>query len=171
MFVQVFIKGKDDIPSTNLGKRNFVNITAFILNIMVFIFACLLGTNWSGISILSAVGLFNEYIFLLLFGVLVFFHFQSNSSIAMLLKNLFCDFEESNDSIKGQLQAIFNTKRFVMGLCLIALIFMPNALFIILSNVISDSKGFNRRSASKPTTLLRTSSSNPFSKGNGGTNG
>ena len=52
----------------------------------------------------------------------------------MLLKNLFCDFEESNDSIKGQLQAIFNTKRFVMGLCLIALI------FIVVDFVISNSR-------------------------------
>ena len=134
-----FIKGKDDIPSTNLGKRIFVHITALIVNIIVFSLASVIGSFGSGISILSSIGLFNKYIFLLLFGVLVFFHFQSNSSIAMLLKNLFCDFEESNDSIKGQLQAIFNTKRFVMGLCLIALIFIPTALFSILSYVISDS--------------------------------
>jgi hypothetical protein len=133
-----FVKENSDIPTKESGKRIFTNIIVIAVNIIVYL-SLTLGSSSSGIVEFKAMGLNNKYIFLLFFGVIVFYHFQPNSSISMLIKNLFCDCKESIDSVKGQLKAINSTKRFIMGICLIAFIFIPTAIFSTLSYVISDS--------------------------------
>ena len=133
-----FVKENSDIPTKESGKRIFTNIIVIAVNIIVYLLA-LLGSSSSGMDEFKAMGFNNKYIFLLFFGVIVFYHFQPNSSISMLIKNLFCDCKESIDSVKGQLKAINSTKRFIMGICLIAFIFIPTAIFSTLSYVISDS--------------------------------
>ena len=134
-----FVKENSDIPTKESGKRIFTNIIVIAVNIIVYLLPLTLGSSSSGIVEFKAMGLNNKYIFLLFFGVIVFYHFQPNSSIFMLIKNLFCDCKESIDSVKGQLKAINSTKRFIMGICLIAFIFIPTAIFSTLSYVISDS--------------------------------
>ena len=128
-----FVKENSDIPTKESGKRIFTNSIVIAVNIIVYLLPL------SGIVEFKAMGFNNKYIFLLFFGVIVFYHFQPNSSISMLIKNLFCDCKESIDSVKGQLKAINSTKRFIMGICLIAFIFIPTAIFSTLSYVISDS--------------------------------
>ena len=134
-----FVKENSDIPTKESGKRIFTNIIVIAVNIIVYLLPLTLGSSSSGIVEFKAMGFNNKYIFLLFFGVIVFYHFQPNSSISMLIKNLFCDCKESIDSVKGQLKAINSTKRFIMGICLIAFIFIPTAIFSTLSYVISDS--------------------------------
>ena len=134
-----FVKENSDIPTKESGKRIFTNIIVIAVNIIVYLLPLTLGSSSSGIVEFKAMGFNNKYIFLLFFGVIVFYHFQPNSSIFMLIKNLFCDCKESIDSVKGQLKAINSTKRFIMGICLIAFIFIPTAIFSTLSYVISDS--------------------------------
>ena len=134
-----FVKENSDIPTKESGKRIFTNIIVIAVNIIVYLWPLTLGSSSSGIVEFKAMGFNNKYIFLLFFGVIVFYHFQPNSSISMLIKNLFCDCKESIDSVKGQLKAINSTKRFIMGICLIAFIFIPTAIFSTLSYVISDS--------------------------------
>ena len=134
-----FVKENSDIPTKESGKRIFTNIIVIAVNIIVYLWPLTFGSSSSGIVEFKAMGFNNKYIFLLFFGVIVFYHFQPNSSIFMLIKNLFCDCKESIDSVKGQLKAINSTKRFIMGICLIAFIFIPTAIFSTLSYVISDS--------------------------------
>ena len=134
-----FVKENSDIPTKESGKRIFTNIIVIAVNIIVYLLLLTLESSSSGIVEFKAMGFNNKYIFLLFFGVIVFYHFQPNSSIFMLIKNLFCDCKESIDSVKGQLKAINSTKRFIMGICLIAFIFIPTAIFSTLSYVISDS--------------------------------
>ena len=134
-----FVKENSDIPTKESGKRIFTNIIVIAVTIIVYLLPLTLGSSSSGIVEFKAMGFNNKYIFLLFFGVIVFYHFQPNSSISMLIKNLFCDCKESIDSVKGQLKAINSTKRFIMGICLIAFIFIPTAIFSTLSYVISDS--------------------------------
>lgn len=134
-----FVKENSDIPTKESGKRIFTNIIVIAVTIIVYLLPLTLESSSSGIVEFKAMGFNNKYIFLLFFGVIVFYHFQPNSSIFMLIKNLFCDCKESIDSVKGQLKAINSTKRFIMGICLIAFIFIPTAIFSTLSYVISDS--------------------------------
>ena len=134
-----FVKENSDIPTKESGKRIFTNIIVIAVTIIVYLLLLTLESSSSGIVEFKAMGFNNKYIFLLFFGVIVFYHFQPNSSISMLIKNLFCDCKESIDSVKGQLKAINSTKRFIMGICLIAFIFIPTAIFSTLSYVISDS--------------------------------
>ena len=134
-----FVKENSDIPTKESGKRIFTNIIVIAVTIIVYLLLLTLESSSSGIVEFKAMGFNNKYIFLLFFGVIVFYHFQPNSSIFMLIKNLFCDCKESIDSVKGQLKAINSTKRFIMGICLIAFIFIPTAIFSTLSYVISDS--------------------------------
>ena len=135
-----FVKENSDIPTKESGKRIFTNIIVIAVIIIVYLLPLTLGSSSSeSMLFFKAIGFNNKYIFLLFFGVIVFYHFQPNSSISMLIKNLFCDCKESIDSVKGQLKAINSTKRFIMGICLIAFIFIPTAIFSTLSYVISDS--------------------------------
>ena len=59
----------------------------------------------------------------------------------MLIKNLFCDCDEETDSIRGQLQAIIRTKRIIMCLCFIAIMFIPTSIFGGLTFHTEDSLG------------------------------
>ena len=57
----------------------------------------------------------------------------------MFIKNLFCDYKESTDSIKSQIEAIKKTKRFISALNMLAMVYFPTALFISLHYYVDDS--------------------------------
>ena len=121
-----FIKDRSGGDLVRPGRRVYVNTIAFIL-IVGAIFTNVV-INVAGLEV-SVFVFLNQYVLLFLFGVLLFYYFQPGASLSMLTKNLFCDCDETTDSIKGQIRAIFRAKRIIMCLCFIAIMFIPTAIF------------------------------------------
>ena len=83
----VFIKESDDVPVLQSSRRKFSNLFSIVANIIIFLICITVGSTNSGVvSTLSDLGIFNKYILLFFVGIIVFFHFQSKSSLFFSLK-------------------------------------------------------------------------------------
>ena len=121
-----FIKDNSGGDSIRPGRRVYVNTIAFILIVWTIFTNVVINVAGVGVSVFVFL---NQYVVLFLFGVLLFYYFQPGASLSMLTKNLFCDCDETTDTIQGQIRAIFRVKRFIMCLCFIAIMFIPTAIF------------------------------------------
>ena len=133
-----FVKDRNNIDSIKSGNRIYAN-TISLFFILVFIFVLItvnVSTHHTSIYIF-----FRKYVLLFLFSIMIFYYFQPNASLSMFIKNLFCDCVEEEKLIRGQLQAIFKTKRIIMCLCFISVMFIPTAIFGGLSFHVQDSYG------------------------------
>ena len=133
-----FIKDQHNPDPIKPGKRTYILTFALIYIVIVRLVDMCINLNGRNMSM---VNFFNEYVFLSLFGIVLFYYFQPGTSLSMLIKNLVCDCDEGPNSIKGQLQGIMRTKRVIMCLCFIGIMFIPTAIFGGLAYHTEDSMG------------------------------
>ena len=136
--LSLFIKDSDNADSIKSERRTSAVTTAFTFIMFCLLVSFLVTLPGRGLSVFIY---FNKYVFLFLFGVLLFYYFQPSASLSMLTKNLFCDCDETADSIKAQIWAILRAKRIIMCLCFIAIMFIPTAIFGGLTFHTEDSLG------------------------------
>ena len=136
--LSLLIKDSDNADSIKSGRRTSAVTTAFTFIMFILLAAFIVCLPSRGLSVFIY---FNKYVFLFLFGVLLFYYFQPGASLSMLTKNLFCDCDETADSIKAQIRAILRAKRIIMCLCFIAIMFIPTAIFGGLTFHTEDSLG------------------------------
>ena len=136
--INIFLK--DGTSNTKeLGSRYISNTVSFLLVFLIHFFTLFHLERITEKNPISVLGFNDQSLYLLIIGILLFFNFQNNNSISMLIKNLFCDCKESADSIKSQIEAIKKTKRFIGALNMLAMVYFPTALFLSLHYYIDDS--------------------------------